>query len=105
MLIDFANLIIKHFFYCLQTILLGDSGVGKTSLLVQFDTGSFQTGNFAATVGIGFTVNLSVFCIQTLTCNIYKYINGAIYIFFMVTFYYYENNCILIYKKILLFCY
>ncbi|KAK0174671.1 hypothetical protein PV327_010415 [Microctonus hyperodae] len=38
-----------------ETILLGDSGVGKTSLLVQFDTGSFQSGNFAATVGIGFT--------------------------------------------------
>ncbi|KAG8225508.1 hypothetical protein J437_LFUL005934 [Ladona fulva] len=38
-----------------QTILLGDSGVGKTSLLVQFDTGKFQTGNFSATVGIGFT--------------------------------------------------
>ncbi|XP_043272197.1 ras-related protein Rab-37-like isoform X3 [Venturia canescens] len=41
-----------------KTILLGDSGVGKTSLLVQFDTGQFQTGNFAATVGIGFTVML-----------------------------------------------
>lgn len=38
-----------------KTILLGDSGVGKTSLLVQFDTGRFQAGNFAATVGIGFT--------------------------------------------------
>ncbi|XP_076381006.1 ras-related protein Rab-37 isoform X1 [Megalopta genalis] len=38
-----------------KTILLGDSGVGKTSLLVQFDTGRFQLGNFAATVGIGFT--------------------------------------------------
>lgn len=42
---------------CFQTILLGDSGVGKTSLLVQFDTGRFQPGNFAATVGIGFTVS------------------------------------------------
>lgn len=41
-----------------KTILLGDSGVGKTSLLVQFDTGSFQQGNFAATVGIGFTNKL-----------------------------------------------
>ncbi|XP_017788465.1 PREDICTED: ras-related protein Rab-37 [Habropoda laboriosa] len=38
-----------------KTILLGDSGVGKTSLLVQFDTGKFQPRNFAATVGIGFT--------------------------------------------------
>ncbi|XP_015603295.1 ras-related protein Rab-37 isoform X2 [Cephus cinctus] len=38
-----------------KTILLGDSGVGKTSILVQFDIGKFQMGNFAATVGIGFT--------------------------------------------------
>ncbi|CAL7947429.1 unnamed protein product [Xylocopa violacea] len=41
-----------------KTILLGDSGVGKTSLLVQFDTGRFQPEKFAATVGIGFTVML-----------------------------------------------
>ncbi|KAI5718760.1 hypothetical protein M8J76_000006 [Diaphorina citri] len=40
-----------------KTILLGDSGVGKTSLLVQFNTGKYQTGNFSATVGIGFTVS------------------------------------------------
>jgi len=42
----------------LQTILVGDSGVGKTSLLVQFDQGKFQPGSFAATVGIGFMVGL-----------------------------------------------
>ncbi|KAF0305049.1 Ras-related protein Rab-37 [Amphibalanus amphitrite] len=36
------------------TILVGDSGVGKTSLLVQFDTGKFTQEGFAATVGIGF---------------------------------------------------
>lgn len=47
------------FIVYLQTILLGDSGVGKTSLLVQFDTGRFQPGNFAATVGIGFTVSIN----------------------------------------------
>ncbi|XP_065155250.1 ras-related protein Rab-37-like isoform X3 [Atheta coriaria] len=38
-----------------KTILLGDSGVGKTSLLVKFDTGKFSSGTFSATVGIGFT--------------------------------------------------
>ncbi|XP_045212550.1 ras-related protein Rab-37-like isoform X2 [Mercenaria mercenaria] len=38
-----------------KTILVGDSGVGKTSLLVQFDQGKFQVGSFSATVGIGFT--------------------------------------------------
>ncbi|XP_051573568.1 uncharacterized protein LOC127452266 [Myxocyprinus asiaticus] len=39
-----------------KTILVGDSGVGKTSLLVQFDQGKFITGSFSATVGIGFTL-------------------------------------------------
>ncbi|KAK3913689.1 Ras-related protein Rab-26, partial [Frankliniella fusca] len=43
-----------------KTILLGDSGVGKTSLLVQFDTGKFNTGTFSATVGIGFTVSAEI---------------------------------------------
>ncbi|KAF1379315.1 hypothetical protein PFLUV_G00174810 [Perca fluviatilis] len=38
-----------------KTILVGDSGVGKTSLLVQFDQGKFIAGSFTATVGIGFT--------------------------------------------------
>ncbi|XP_063760517.1 ras-related protein Rab-37-like isoform X2 [Eleginops maclovinus] len=38
-----------------KTILVGDSGVGKTSLLVQFDQGKFLPGSFTATVGIGFT--------------------------------------------------
>uniref|UniRef100_A0A673LEH0 Ras-related protein Rab-37-like n=1 Tax=Sinocyclocheilus rhinocerous TaxID=307959 RepID=A0A673LEH0_9TELE len=38
-----------------STILVGDSGVGKTSLLVQFDQGKFIPGSFSATVGIGFT--------------------------------------------------
>ncbi|NXG04501.1 RAB26 protein, partial [Sakesphorus luctuosus] len=44
------------FTWSLQTILVGDSGVGKTSLLVQFDQGKFIPGSFSATVGIGFTV-------------------------------------------------
>ncbi|KAI9544885.1 hypothetical protein NQZ68_041900 [Dissostichus eleginoides] len=41
-----------------HTILVGDSGVGKTSLLVQFDQGKFLPGSFTATVGIGFTHHL-----------------------------------------------
>ncbi|KAM3598287.1 uncharacterized protein V6R79_016167 [Siganus canaliculatus] len=40
-----------------KTILVGDSGVGKTSLLVQYDQGKFICGSFTATVGIGFTVS------------------------------------------------
>ncbi|XP_075310001.1 ras-related protein Rab-37 isoform X3 [Odontesthes bonariensis] len=38
-----------------KTILVGDSGVGKTSLLVQYDQGKFISGSFTSTVGIGFT--------------------------------------------------
>lgn len=34
--------------------------MGKTSLLVKFDTGKFQSGNFSATVGIGFTVGVQL---------------------------------------------
>lgn len=41
-----------------KTILVGDSGVGKTSFLVQFDQKKFQSGSFAATVGIGFTTKV-----------------------------------------------
>ncbi|XP_055845216.1 ras-related protein Rab-26 isoform X1 [Episyrphus balteatus] len=35
-----------------KTILLGDSGVGKTSFLVKYNTGEFKAGSFSATVGI-----------------------------------------------------
>ncbi|KAH7948749.1 hypothetical protein HPB49_001867 [Dermacentor silvarum] len=52
-----------------KTILVGDSGVGKTSLLVQFDQGKFQTGSFSATVGIGFTVRLLLFSAVHCTCT------------------------------------
>uniref|UniRef100_A0A2K5RLE5 small monomeric GTPase n=1 Tax=Cebus imitator TaxID=2715852 RepID=A0A2K5RLE5_CEBIM len=45
-----------------KTILVGDSGVGKTSLLVQFDQGKFIPGSFSATVGIGFTVSTGQHC-------------------------------------------
>ena len=46
-----------------KVILVGDSGVGKTSLLVQFDQGKFQSGSFSATVGIGFTVGFFFTCL------------------------------------------
>ncbi|XP_026848151.1 ras-related protein Rab-26 isoform X1 [Drosophila persimilis] len=39
-----------------KTILLGDSGVGKTSFLVKYNTGEFRLGSFSATVGIALTV-------------------------------------------------
>lgn len=37
-------------------MLLGDSGVGKTCLLIQFKDGAFLSGTFIATVGIDFRV-------------------------------------------------
>jgi len=37
-------------------MLLGDSAVGKTCILVRFKDGAFLGGNFIATVGIDFRV-------------------------------------------------
>lgn len=39
-----------------QVMLLGDSGVGKTCLLVRFRDGTFLSGSFISTVGIDFRV-------------------------------------------------
>lgn len=38
-------------------MLLGDSAVGKTCVLVRFKDGAFLGGNFIATVGIDFRVS------------------------------------------------
>uniref|UniRef100_A0A8D3BJX1 small monomeric GTPase n=1 Tax=Scophthalmus maximus TaxID=52904 RepID=A0A8D3BJX1_SCOMX len=40
----------------LQVMLLGDSSVGKTCILVRFKDGAFLGGNFIATVGIDFRI-------------------------------------------------
>ncbi|CAL8311256.1 unnamed protein product [Arctogadus glacialis] len=37
-----------------QVMLVGDSGVGKTCLLVRFKDGAFLAGSFISTVGIDF---------------------------------------------------
>lgn len=37
-------------------MLLGDSGVGKTCILMQFRDGLFLSGNYISTVGIDFRV-------------------------------------------------
>lgn len=41
----------------LQVILLGDSGVGKTSFIVKYHTNEFKAASFSATVGISLTVS------------------------------------------------
>jgi len=42
-------------------MLLGDSGVGKTCLLVRFKDGAFLSGSFISTVGIDYKVQCVVF--------------------------------------------
>ncbi|KAF3704737.1 Ras-related protein Rab-26 [Channa argus] len=42
-----------------KVMLVGDSGVGKTCLLVRFKDGAFLAGSFISTVGIDFRVTLS----------------------------------------------
>ena len=41
-----------------KIIVIGDSGVGKTCLLVRFKDGTFLSGSFISTVGIDFRVCL-----------------------------------------------
>lgn len=43
-----------------QVMLVGDSGVGKTCLLVRFKDGAFLAGSFISTVGIDFRVSISI---------------------------------------------
>lgn len=46
----------RQHIYIQQVMLLGDSGVGKTCLLVRFRDGTFLSGSFISTVGIDFRV-------------------------------------------------
>ncbi|GCB60886.1 hypothetical protein scyTo_0006951 [Scyliorhinus torazame] len=41
-----------------KVMLVGDSGVGKTCLLVRFKDGAFLAGSFISTVGIDFRLSL-----------------------------------------------
>ncbi|XP_073444075.1 ras-related protein Rab-37 isoform X9 [Dendrobates tinctorius] len=56
-----------------KTILVGDSSVGKTSLLVQFDQGKFLPGSFTSTVGIGFTNKMVT--VDGMNVKLQKYLN------------------------------
>lgn len=61
-------------------MLLGDSGVGKTCLLVRFRDGTFLSGNFISTVGIDFRVRLNV-----IMCNLCMF-KCALVVFFFLYF-------------------
>ena len=43
-------------------MLLGDSGVGKTCVLVRFKDGAFLSGSFISTVGIDYKVSYTWRC-------------------------------------------
>uniref|UniRef100_UPI00358E61EF ras-related protein Rab-37-like isoform X1 n=1 Tax=Myxine glutinosa TaxID=7769 RepID=UPI00358E61EF len=60
-----------------KTVLVGDSGVGKTSFLVQFDQGKFISGSFSATVGISFMVMLVGDSGVGKTCLLVRFKDGA----------------------------
>ncbi|XDV13879.1 hypothetical protein PO909_002190 [Leuciscus waleckii] len=47
----------EYFDVAFKVMLLGDSAVGKTCVLVRFKDGAFLGGNFIATVGIDFRVS------------------------------------------------
>jgi small GTP-binding protein len=48
---DIARLLIEKGSYVLKTVLLGDGGVGKTTLVTQFVSGSFQD-DYKSTIGV-----------------------------------------------------
>ena len=55
--------VLKSFFqinitFIFQVMLIGDSGVGKTCLLVRFKDNAFLSGSFISTVGIDFRVRI-----------------------------------------------
>lgn len=44
--------------FYVKAMLIGDSGVGKTCLMVRFKDNTFLSGSFISTVGIDFRVSL-----------------------------------------------
>lgn len=56
--------------YSEQVILLGDSGVGKTSFIVKYHSNEFRPASFSATVGIALTVSAFGFIAFKLNCII-----------------------------------
>jgi len=48
-------------FFTFQVMVLGDSGVGKTCLLIRFRDDTFLGGNYISTVGVDFRVRIIPF--------------------------------------------
>ena len=50
-------------------MLIGDSGVGKTCVLIRFKDGAFLSGSFISTVGIDFRVSTVYLFRSTQLCE------------------------------------
>ena len=55
----------------LQVMLIGDSGVGKTCLLVRFKDSAFLSGSFISTVGIDFRVIIYTIYLKIIVQDLY----------------------------------
>jgi len=53
-------------------MLIGDSGVGKTCLLVRFKNNTFLGGSFISTVGIDFRVSISYLLVVNMVVKLSK---------------------------------
>lgn len=70
--------------YLLKFLALGDSGVGKTSLLFQYTDGTFNP-KFISTVGIDFREKRVV---SDTLCSVYKFlvVNGEMHLLITLSF-------------------
>lgn len=55
-----VNLVLNALLFTFQVMVLGDSGVGKTCLLVRFRDDMFLGGNYISTVGVDFRVRRTI---------------------------------------------
>ena len=55
LVMDSSNETFEHFDYMLKTLVIGNSAVGKTSMLIRYMEKTFQE-SFVSTVGIDFKV-------------------------------------------------
>src|SRR6218665_2257096 len=59
-------------------MLIGDSGVGKTCLLVRFKDNTFLSGSFISTVGIDFRVCICMYICIVCICMYVRLLNSVV---------------------------